>query len=318
MLRRIEKSEEIAIRALHESGKNWNQIAKELGFSKTAIYGARDRMGLGAARRFCFDEDRALALIEQGSPDAEVAQRLKTSIMSIQRFRWKNGIDRSQLGRRTNAEIVHFFEQINPASCYWAGVLMADGGITNPFGNYTRVLLGQCDLNADLIERFSTVVKRPIKRGVINDCRTQKKYFRQYVQIDSVHLVKTLRDVWNITPKKSFTASPPAWLIQQNDDLIFHWIRGYFDGDGGIWINDINQPRIGFSGTEDILSFIRAKLNPKSRAKIDLNKSIPTFTISGKNSVFWAGEKMWLDSQGLRLERKYERYAKWKTAVGLN
>lgn len=318
MAKLIGEREEKKIKELYKNGLNWNQIAKELGFNKTSIYGARDRMRLGKKRRFNFDEKYALTLIKKGLTDSEVACELKISIMSVQRCRWKNGIDRSQLGRKTNKDIVHFFKSITPESCYWAGVLMADGGITNPNGNYTRVCLNQCEMNAELIEQFSKVVNRPMKFKATRDHRTKKIYHSRSVQIDSVHLVKILEDIWGIMPRKSFTATIPTWLIQRNDKLVFHWIRGYFDGDGGIHINKLNHPRLAFSGTTSVLEFIRKKLHPDSKAKIDISRSIPTFTISGRKSVFKSGEKMWKDSRGLRMERKYKSYAKWKKEACFN
>ena len=55
--------------------------------------------------------------------------------------------------------------------------------------------------------------------------------------VNSPHLINTLIS-YGCTPKKSLTLKFPDISIFKNMDLIRHFIRGYFDGDGSVFISN--------------------------------------------------------------------------------
>ncbi len=58
-----------------------------------------------------------------------------------------------------------------------------------------------------------------------------------------------------IIPRKTFKLEPPK--IRR--DLVNHWIRGYFDGDGCVSIDKLGNKRGCFMGTYSVINFIYKK-----------------------------------------------------------
>ena len=55
--------------------------------------------------------------------------------------------------------------------------------------------------------------------------------------LNSPHLVETLIS-YGCTPRKSLTLKFPDFNIFKSQSLINHFIRGYFDGDGSVFISN--------------------------------------------------------------------------------
>lgn len=64
-----------------------------------------------------------------------------------------------------------------------------------------------------------------------------------------------------IHPRKSKTLKAP----QLSEELVHHWIRGYFDGDGSVSMNK-GYVRGEFFGTKNVIEFIVKHLPAKSSA----------------------------------------------------
>jgi len=84
-----------------------------------------------------------------------------------------------------------------------------------------------------------------------------KGHTRCRVCFSSKHLWKTLNS-YGCTPRKSLTLKFPNKNIFKNENLIYDFIRGYFDGDG--WITYRNQSHTemswGLLGTENFINGI--------------------------------------------------------------
>lgn len=143
--------------------------------------------------------------------------------------------------------IVHTFDDnmfsvFTQESCYWAGFLAADGSIGQELRSL-RVGLERCDrLHLEKLLRFSKDEHPTVKdgEGQLIDKNTGKTYsfIYSYIDINSVKIVKDLNDNFNITPAKSFTIQPPDKIPEE---MIKHYIRGYFDGDGTLYWNKIKK-----------------------------------------------------------------------------
>lgn len=102
---------------------------------------------------------------------------------------------------------------------------------------------------------------------------------------------------------KTFSAKYP----KIPDELLYHFYRGCIDGDGCIHIQKDNRGsetiRVNLVGTESLLSTIKHKIN--ATTEVRKNDNIFSWSINGKFAVEVL-TKVYANSQGLRLTRKYD------------
>ena len=140
--------------------------------------------------------------------------------------------DRFKHNRKNKLNEQYFKEIINEEQAYWLGFIMADGCITrhNPKSAYCRldVILKNDDINHldKLKKAISTEQKIKVK------AITDKRGFdtvRCELRVSSVDLCNDLNR-YGIVPQKTGKETIPD--IDKN--LVRHFIRGYFDGDGSL------------------------------------------------------------------------------------
>ena len=139
-----------------------------------------------------------------------------------------------------------FFKQETEQTYYWAGFIAADGCIYSRNNSDTlKIRLAIKDYNH--LEKFKNHIKatNPIFKF------SHHKYPSCEISLTSkilkIHLKK-----FNIENRKSLSYSFPKYL---NNDLLNHFMRGYFDGDGSWYYSKNNIPQRYFSirGTESFL-----------------------------------------------------------------
>lgn len=126
---------------------------------------------------------------------------------------------------------------------------------------------------------------------------------------------------YGCTPKKSLTLEFPSteiFIESENYtklDLILHFIRGYFDGDGCIsyLCKDHTSMLISLLGTESFLNNVqhyitnyKYKLGYNNKKKSDITRVLQ---ISGENGLEVL--KKLYSSASIYLERKYERFMEY-------
>jgi len=140
-----------------------------------------------------------------------------------------------------------YFEEINtPEKAYWLGVLYADGSINSI---HTSVTLSSID--KILIRNLKSALGRtsPIKSIPAKGMHKQ----RFYIHLCSKKMVSDLVKQ-GCTSRKTFEIKPPSIA----PDLVRHFIRGLWDGDGTV-LKDGSQASV--AGTEDLLKWVRQMLN---------------------------------------------------------
>jgi DNA-binding transcriptional regulator WhiA len=132
-----------------------------------------------------------------------------------------------------------FFNNYSLISCYWAGLIVADGCI-----NENRLCLGLND--HDHVFLFRKYLKYT---GPIEYDRKQAK-----IRIRNQDIITDLEKWFNITKNKSLTLKPPK-INDVENRLAF--IAGYIDGDGCIHHNKENKIELSILGTAEVLSWIK-------------------------------------------------------------
>jgi hypothetical protein len=121
----------------------------------------------------------------------------------------------------------NFFNQLNEKSSYWLGFLYADGCVRMKNGRSGELKLKLKSTDVGHMDKFLEDLESntPIRCGV-NE-KDGSKYC--YVLINSNLMIKKLFEL-GCVQNKTFKIRLP----KLNNELMGHFIRGYFDGDGSI------------------------------------------------------------------------------------
>ena len=152
------------------------------------------------------------------------------------------------------------FEVIdNEEKAYWLGFLYADGYVRErKSSSEMRLKLSIKDIkHLNEFKKFISPDELPIFNELSGNSQCVKL---------SVNSRKIVKDLINLgcTNRKSKTIKMP----EINDNLINHFIRGFFDGDGWILIDKNNKPSFGVvSGSKEMLESINDIIFKKSNIK---------------------------------------------------
>lgn len=206
---------------------------------------------------------------------------------------------------RQDARDPNFLEEKNELSAYLVGFILADGSISQQKGKKKRMTLANTDF--DIMNKLHPIISPSRKLYV----RTMKK--KEHNTIYS--LVNTNKEVLNtlselgIKERKSLDVEMPN--IQSN--LLRHFIRGVFDGDGSIITYDVQNKwsykKVSFtSGSKSFSTSLRDILVEKGfhpglhQDSRDTNKSY--YVVMNKGDEIQAlGEWMYSNSNWY-IERK--------------
>lgn len=227
--------------------------------------------------------------------------------VEIQRLAYSIGLRR----RRYVALDENYFDAIDTeAKAYFLGLLWADGNNCE----YKRKKKVQISLQEG-DKRILEIFKRELKfTGVLSfkSGRMSKGYKKlskgqYYIQIYNDKLYDTLYAHGMISNKTLFLKFPTC----VPDNLMNHFIRGYFDGDGCIYIKDgTTQCSFNICGTKDMVEKIgsvlqtNCTLNP---LRIRESKNLFLLDWGGIHQLRRIQEYLYKDAT-IYLERKYNKF----------
>jgi intein-encoded DNA endonuclease-like protein len=214
-----------------------------------------------------------------------------------------------------------YFSEINEEVFYWAGFIAADGciSIRKKFNNQNLIInLGEKDLSH--LERFKSHIKsyHPIKKKTVKNSKINPKWNDRNTYCLTISSKKIFEDLkkFGIGPNKSASYDMPEWLI--NHGLISHFMRGYFDGDGCIYINKpsnkikVNQARLSVIGSEKFINnfcnIIYNKLSITNKS-ISFRNKMTVITYGGNNLTYIVGKFLY-ENANVFLKRKQELWEK--------
>ena len=198
----------------------------------------------------------------------------------------------------------HIFDFIDTEEkAYWLGFIFADGTISShSVGKKPRY---QFELSLSLKDKSHLDKFNVFMRYKGNNVK-YNSYRCRWV-INNKHLWETLNSL-GCVPNKSLILQFPKYLERQ---LIPHFIRGYFDGDGslGIYITKYN-PRIYCQcvGTNDFLTNILTYCEITINLGHDIRCSdeVFNFQLCGEKCYYYL-LKIYRDST-IHLNRKYQKF----------
>ena len=206
---------------------------------------------------------------------------------------------------------------------YWLGFIYADGYIKFNDGDKKACYAFELSLSIEDLEHLNkfNIFMKHIKDNVkIGKTRCNNKTFeRCRWNIVNKHLWETLNK-YGCTPRKSLTLEFPDKSIfiesdkYSKEELIRHFIRGYWDGDGCLtWSNkEHTYPHISVLGTENFLTELKSNLPLKFDYVLGYNNNSEltrVLSVHGRNGYELA--KYLYNDSTIYLERKYNKYLEY-------
>ena len=311
---------------LYQSGLGSDTIAKQFNIHPNSVLkilkkAGIDRRPIVRKKIQITDEPKIVEMYQQGLSAPEIAEHFNVAHTLILRYLEKNGID------RRSAEECHriypiredFFDVIDTQEkAYFLGFLYADGG-NNKEANFIRIDLARKD--KDILEKMAALIYLETPLQHIKDQDRKKEYKGQevvyhtsYFNINSKHICHKLEEL-GCAVAKSLIITFPEWLTDPK--LQRHFIRGYYDGDGGVSLTDI-KARSAHTKMISTFSFCQS-LNKIIINQTNIQFSDPYNDVEKKNvfSIRLAGNRQvvhflnWLYKDSIiHLDRKYNLYLK--------
>lgn len=174
-----------------------------------------------------------------------------TKILNISDFSGYSILKKLGLKSKPNRHFVkftfdenYFYNIDTKDKAYFLGLLYADGNIHTTLNNRKRVQIALHHTDSLILEKLIKYLKYPGK--LYNDRNLLR------LMIHNINLFEDLKK-HGCVENKSFNLKFPDFL---NNDLQKHFIRGYFDGDGGIFVNYKNKNlngNVSFTGCEEFI-----------------------------------------------------------------
>lgn len=267
-------------------------------------------------RDFSSIKENIISEYLSGQSSTKLGKKYNCSASTICKFLQEENIPRRKQNQAQRKYKIKedFFDKINtPIHAYILGLLYADGNNNTTYG---VIRLGLTADDKKLLEKISSLIyydDKPLylSKGGPFKASNGKIYIRKdsyYLTISNRHISDTL-NIFGLVKAKSLILEFPKWL---DKELIPHFIRGYFDGDGCISFSKKDCCiTISIAGTNNFcthLGEILKELNIKH--SIYPNKSIYYLSISGGQASRKFLEWIYKDAE-IYLERKYLRYQEY-------
>lgn len=198
--------------------------------------------------------------------------------------------------------VLRHFEKIdNEEKAYWLGFLYADGSVSS---KEDKIELGLAEKDLKHIEKFKKFME-------INNKICYREKTKSYrISFRSQSCKQDLIDK-GCFPKKSLILKFPT-NEQVPNELLRHFIRGYFDGDGWFCNTDNGTRQIGLIGTQDFiegfLNLMEGKINTKNKIQnVHREGGAKRYMFSAKQDIIYFLDYIYKDAN-IYLDRKYEKY----------
>lgn len=302
-IKKIKNIDKQVIVLLYLSGFNGVLIAKEYNVVPEVIYKILRKENVMRYKESQVkkqDEENIVTLYQSGNSVPKIANLYNITPMSIYFMLRKNNIEirnQSQAQRKYSLN-EDYFENIDcEEKAYFLGWVFADGYI-NEKGNCMDLGLKIDD--TEILNKLNNLIKsdRPLLYRKVN------KFEQARLSISSKKIINDLKK-YGLHQAKSFTIKFPIL----NGELYKHFIRGYFDGDGCIYIGKKSKS-VSMRGNYQFLNGLNCIIPEDFKGKIYKSKSIDTLLFTSKKSS--AKFLKWIyDNAIIYLNRKYLMFKKY-------
>jgi intein-encoded DNA endonuclease-like protein len=246
-----------------------------------------------------YDKNRIIQLYNSGLSCLEIAKNINSSRAIIERI-----LKQADVKIRTRKDYCkfnkHYLDSLDSEEkAYFLGFMFADG-YNQQDARQARLVLQSRDIK--ILDRFSELLKHKNKPKI----NSVGQYGLSFCSQHFSNRLASLGCIQNKSLKLRFPDLEP--------DLIRHFVRGYFDGDGCLYHNlKSNQIMIAIISTESFcislqeicLKFLDIK--PQKLANHPNNPITKIFRITGKHKI--SKFLTWIyDKSSICLDRKFNKY----------
>lgn len=207
-----------------------------------------------------------------------------------------------------------YFESLTVNSAYFLGFIAADGHITNYENKLNYLIINIIESDKEILEKFTKEISYT---GNIYFTPKKNGQNQSAVRICSNQIKADINKYFNST-NKTYNL---YWCRNIPEDLIIHFIRGYFDGDGCVYFNkQKGNYSASIVGTENFLTGLKKYYNLSTNSEDGSIKVYDTYShlvFSGKYLAKKFLDWIYKDStEETRLSRKYQKYLELAEYVG--
>ena len=240
----------------------------------------------------------------KGADIKDVMKKYNVSYASIYNAIKRYKIDYEYTFGRTIFFNQNYFDNITEEhQAYWLGFIYADGTIVRTDENvsaHNRLQIGLSIKDEEHLKLFAKYINYPIDKLIYyTPPNSYTSSSMCYIQCNSLKITSDLIKVGCIPNKTTHSFMPK---IPQN--LIKHFIRGYFDGDGSISRN------FSITSEGNILHQMQNILMKEcdlNKTKIPFRKNSYTLSYGGRQQLTRIYHYLYDDST-VYLQRKYDKF----------
>lgn len=295
-------------------------ISKKYGYCTRTIsnllksQGAEVKLGLRKLKPSLIQLNTIKELSKKGASCTTIAKVLNLDPTTVKRFSEENNIKIHYTISPDFEE--NFFENIDSEEkAYILGFLFTDGNIKKD-ESLIRLQLQKQDL--EILEKIKKILK--INTKIQYDARPGKEGYT--LSWSSTKMVEDLAK-YGIVPRKTYLTDK---LPQVPDIFLIPFLRGLFDGDGGLSISADFSTDVSLTFTsyhqlicEEFQSIIDKLINKEKHNKINNHTGNDG---SHRTVVSWRGRQQVLKildllykNANFYLDRKYQKYLKLKDSL---
>lgn len=219
------------------------------------------------------------------------------------------------------------FSEYNKFSCYWAGLLAADGCVyERKDSKNSYIILNLIDENSVCyfkeFLKYTGMIYRRTHTTKFKNSKREYEAETWEVRCLSNQMCEDLKKNFNIGPRKTCTYSPSNSIPK---DLVKYFILGYLDGDGSISYYTTNTGRkhfnVTFTGTYETIRYIQNFINKKElniwQRHPDRKTEIYTLSISGNEQLYSILSILYSDQEinQICMKRKFDKYMLLKKQI---
>lgn len=256
--------------------------------------------------KYALIDERLPKLIQEGKTSKEISLLLGISKSAVYRRCKKLNLN---IPNHHNALKFNntVFDNINTEDkAYWLGFLYADGNVHSN-QNIISISLKKDDI--EHLKKFKTFLNAKNNICISTAKISNKEYPVCKLSVCDKYFKETLINL-GCVPKKSLILKFPSLNIFEDKNLIYHFIRGYVDGDGCLTFSKNGRLELSILGTKEFLEGI-CNIFPNKFASIHkikrLKSNVYKIANCGKNADD-VTYKLYSNST-IYLNRKYERFA---------
>ena len=205
----------------------------------------------------------------------------------------------------------HYFDSIDTQEkAYYMGMLWADGHNCVERGS---IIIELQEQDIDLLQRLNVLAEneRPVRKQNLHD--KNPKWQNQYRLVLQSKYTSKVLESYGMFQNKSLILTFPSWL---DESLYASFVRGYFDGDGCITLQNSNHNRsamINMVGTkmflEKVADIIQSTLDVEVGIERDMRAREPICTLRCSRRRDVIKILNWLyDGATIYMQRKYDKY----------